>query len=70
MNGWIMAGIVLFVVLAVTALWFWFIIQWRDKLPGVRMPTYRELFTDVRRGVDAYRYPMRNRSRSRRDRWR
>ena len=53
-DGWIMVGIMVFVLIAQTALWMWVLIEKRNKAPDVEIINLRELLESSRRSIDEY----------------
>jgi len=53
-DGWIMVGIMVFVLIAQTALWMWVLIEKRKKAPDVEIINMRELLESSRRSIDEY----------------
>ncbi len=53
-DGWIMVGIMVFVLIAQTALWMWVLIEKRNKAPDVEIINMRELLESSRRSIDEY----------------
>ena len=53
-DGWIMVGIMVFVLIAQTALWMWVLIEKRNKAPDVEIINMRELIESSRRSIDEY----------------
>jgi hypothetical protein len=54
MDGWIMFGIMFFVIVAQGLLWAWVFIERRRKVPDVKIMNLRELYDASRRGIDEY----------------
>jgi hypothetical protein len=65
MDGWIMFGIMLFVLIAQGALWAWVILERRRKVPDVRIMNMRELVESSRSAIEDYYRSLRSRPRSR-----
>lgn len=63
MDGWIMFGIMIFVIVAQGLLWSWVFIERRRKTPDVKIMNLRELYDAARRGIDDYYRRLRNRPR-------
>jgi hypothetical protein len=63
MDGWVMLGIMLFVLLGQAALWSWVFVQWQRKAPEVQPPNPRELYDAARTGVAAARRSLQERRR-------
>lgn len=61
MDGWIMFGIMLFVIVAQGLLWAWVFIERRRKVPDVKIMNLRELYDAARRGIDDYYRRVRSR---------
>lgn len=59
MDGLIMFGIMVFVIVAQGALWAWVLIEKRKKVPDVPIMNWRELVEASRRGVVDYYNQMR-----------
>lgn len=53
-DGWIMFGIMVFVIVAQGLLWSWVFIERRRKVPDVKIMNLRELYDAARRGIDDY----------------
>ncbi|NCC35873.1 MAG: hypothetical protein EOM24_28240 [Chloroflexia bacterium] len=66
MDGWIMFGIMAFVIIAQGVLWSWVLIERRRKVPDVKLMNWRELYDASRKAIDNYYNSMRNRPRARR----
>lgn len=65
MDGWIMFGIMVFVIVAQGLLWSWVFIQKRRVAPDVKIMNLRELYEASRRGIDGYYRQLVARYRSR-----
>jgi hypothetical protein len=63
MDGWIMFGIMVFVIIAQGLLWSWVFIERRRKVPDVKVMNVRELYEAARRGIDEYYRSLRKRPR-------
>jgi hypothetical protein len=63
MDGWIMFGIMFFVIVAQGLLWAWVFIERRRKVPDVKIMNLRELYDASRRSIDEYYRRLRNRPR-------
>lgn len=63
MDGWIMFGIMLFVIVAQGVLWAWVFIERRRKIPDVKIMNLRELYDAARSGIDNMYRRVRNRPR-------
>lgn len=63
MDGWIMFGIMVFVIVAQGLLWSWVFIERRRKVPDVKVMNLRELYDASRRAIDSYYRSLRNRAR-------
>lgn len=63
MDGWIMFGIMMFVIVAQGALWAWVFMQRDRKIPGVKIMNLQELIEISRRSIDDYYRRMRSRRR-------
>jgi hypothetical protein len=59
MDGWIMLGIMVFVIVAQGLLWSWVFIERRRKVPDVKVMNLRELYDAARQGIDGYYQRMR-----------
>lgn len=59
MDGWIMLGIMVFVIVAQGLLWSWVFIERRRKVPDVKVMNMRELYDAARQGIDGYYQRMR-----------
>jgi hypothetical protein len=59
MDGWIMLGIMVFVIVAQGLLWSWVLIERRRKVPDVKVMNLRELYDAARQGIDGYYKRMR-----------
>lgn len=64
MDGWIMFGIMLFVIVAQGVLWSWVFIERRRKVPDVKIMNLRELYAAARQSIDNYYARLRSRRRS------
>jgi hypothetical protein len=53
-DGWIMIGIMLFVLVAQGLLWSWVFIQRRRVAPDVKVMNLRELYDLARSSIDDY----------------
>jgi hypothetical protein len=65
MDGWIMFGIMVFVIVAQGLLWSWVFIERRRKVPDVKIMNLRELYELSRRAIDDYYRKITAKSRSR-----
>ncbi|NTU84375.1 MAG: hypothetical protein HGA45_34270 [Chloroflexales bacterium] len=63
MDGWIMFGIMVFVIIAQGALWAWVLIEKRNKIPDVPIMNWRELVEISRRGIEDYYRQLRTKRR-------
>jgi len=63
-DGWIMFGIMLFVIVAQGVLWSWVFIERRRKVPDVKVMNLRELYAAARQSIDNYYTRLRSRRRS------
>jgi hypothetical protein len=63
MDGWIMLGIVAFVMVSQGLLWAWVFIERRRKIPDVKIMNLRELYDQSRRAIDDYYRSLRSRQR-------
>ncbi len=51
-DGWIMLGIMLFVIVAQGALWVWVLLEKRNKAPDVPIVNWQELIETSRRAIE------------------
>jgi hypothetical protein len=65
MDGWIMFGIMVFVIVAQGALWAWVFIERKRKVPDVKIMNLRELYDLSRGAIDDYYRKLTTKSRSR-----
>ena len=63
MDGWIMFGIMVFVIIAQGVLWAWVFMERNRKIPGVKIMNLRELYDAARSGIDNYYRQLRARRR-------
>ncbi len=61
MDGWIMFGIMVFVIVAQGLLWSWVFIERRRKVPDAKIMNLRELYDATRRSIDNYYRSTRSR---------
>ncbi len=54
MDGWIMIGIVVFVMIGQAVLWGWVFIERQRKIPDVKIINWQELVADAKRMADDY----------------
>jgi hypothetical protein len=54
MDGWIMLGIVAFVMVAQGLLWSWVFVQKRRVAPDVKIMNLRELYDLARASIDDF----------------
>ncbi len=54
MDGWIMLGIVIFVMVAQGLLWSWVFIQKQRVAPDVKIMNLRELYDGLRKTIDDF----------------
>ncbi|WP_129626747.1 hypothetical protein [Candidatus Oscillochloris fontis] len=54
MDGWIMIGIVVFVMIGQAVLWGWVLIEHQRKIPDVKILNWQELVSDAKRMADDY----------------
>ncbi|RRR75074.1 MAG: hypothetical protein EI684_05590 [Candidatus Viridilinea halotolerans] len=60
-DGWVMIGIMVFVLLAQTALWVWVLLERRSKLSDIDIVNWREMYNSARKAIDEYDKNMRYR---------
>jgi hypothetical protein len=65
MDGWIMFGIMVFVIVAQGALWVWVFLERRRKVPDAKIMNLRELYEQSRQAIDEYYRGLRSRPRQR-----
>lgn len=53
-DGWIMVGIMVFVLVAQGFLWAWVFVQRRRVAPDVKIMNLRELYDLSRKAIDDY----------------
>ncbi|MFV9507823.1 MAG: hypothetical protein AB4911_25015 [Oscillochloridaceae bacterium umkhey_bin13] len=63
MDGWIMFGIMMFVIVAQGLLWSWVFIERRRKVPDAKIMNLRELYDASRQWIDNYYRKVANRPR-------
>ncbi len=61
MDGWIMFGIMLFVIVAQGVLWSWVLIERRRKVPDAKIMNLREMIEFSREAIEKSYNKMRSR---------
>jgi hypothetical protein len=54
LDGWIMLGIMVFVIVAQGLLWAWVFVERRRVAPDVKIMNLRELYDQSRKAIDDY----------------